>query len=377
MDAYDRLVIASASDATAKWYPLTWIVALRGRLPQGLTYGILLSVTIAEFIFIRRSAAGNFLNSYPFLSPDGYDWIYEGAYLWRLLANGINSAPSAFILRQPLFVVVGMIDFLLGSRGIAYAVTLAGSLFLSALFLDLTLGSLRVGRATRAWALAIFILTPFVFYRTYVLVDPLAIACMQGCVFFLLKYFNDRRRKHLIAATALMILGGMAQLYGIIPYLIGVALLLVQDLSARMKNAELLVTAIAGICIYFGAIGLYYEFIPHETTPPQFVYLEINPTMLRFYVNVWLYYLGPLLPVFVFCAFNSSLEKLFRRLGVLLIASICLTFAVLTFFYHVREAQFTTYYFGFVVILAAVMLDTALLHQDFSFGLRGPQQRRA
>ena len=46
-----------------------------------LIYVILVSSALILAAILFRLVHGNFLNSYPYISPDGFDWIYEGAFL--------------------------------------------------------------------------------------------------------------------------------------------------------------------------------------------------------------------------------------------------------------------------------------------------------
>ena len=64
---------------------------LSARAQSLSSHGAILFAALALLIVMRRLTRGNFLNSYQFISPDGFDWISEGVYLNHLLADGVRS----------------------------------------------------------------------------------------------------------------------------------------------------------------------------------------------------------------------------------------------------------------------------------------------
>ena len=107
---------------------------MKRRLADGLPvwpYALALGLAVAQFVLMVRLVDGDFFNSYPYLSQDGFDYLVEGQYIRTFLTRGsvdlgetINAqalfprTPAMLhVLRNPGFVVVTAADALLGSSG--------------------------------------------------------------------------------------------------------------------------------------------------------------------------------------------------------------------------------------------------------------------
>ena len=70
---------------------------------------------LIQFYLMARLISGDFLNSYPFISDDGFDWVAQGFGLKGIVLDGDNSVWP--ILRPPVFVFVTFLDAMIGTGG--------------------------------------------------------------------------------------------------------------------------------------------------------------------------------------------------------------------------------------------------------------------
>src|SRR5882762_5361958 len=204
--------------------PVASVLNARRLLQAGganIALALLALSAAAGFALMLRLADGDFLNSYPFISPDGHDWIYQGAYLKTILTEGADALPPLLMLRHPIFVLVSGLDFVLAHHGFVFAAALSAAFFVGGLFLVLILRDFKIRPSIILWAVLIYILTPFSQLRFWVLSDGIAITFLHASTFYLLRYGEERRFKLLLAAVATALLGGWTQTYAIIPCLLG------------------------------------------------------------------------------------------------------------------------------------------------------------
>jgi hypothetical protein len=310
------------------------------------------------FALILRLVDGDFLNSYPFISPDGSDWIYEGAYLKTVLAQGTGALAPPLMLRHPVFVLVSGLDFVAGHRGIAFAAALSVAFFASGVFLVLILRELRIRPSIILWAVLVYILTPFSQLRFWVLADGIAIAFLHASTFYLLRYDEERRLRHLLLAIATALLGGWTQTYAIIPCLLGAPLIVLRDLLLRRNVLAPIAAGLAGIAVYVLVLWAWYRGIAHEHVPLSFALLALNANMAAFYANTWAFFLGPFACCVAYWLFVLRAGRPPLRFRIAILAAIVAAFSGLAFFYQWPEARFTFIYLGLVIVLAAAMLET-------------------
>jgi hypothetical protein len=319
----------------------------------------LLAISAAVgFALILRLSDGDFLNSYPFISPDGADWIYQGAYLRTILTEGADALPPLLMLRHPVFVMVSSFDFVLAHHGFVFAAALSAAFFVSGLFLALILRDLDIRPTIILWAVLVYILTPFSQLRFWVLSDGIAIAFLHASTFYLLKYGEEGRFKFLALALATALLGGWTQTYAIIPCLLGLPLILLRDLLLRRNVLVPLAAGLVGIAVYILVLLAWYRGIAHEHVPLSFALLALNANMAAFYANTWAFFLGPLLCCVAYWLFALGAGRPPFGFRIAILAIIVAAFSGLAFFYQWPEARFTFIYFGLVIVLAAAMLES-------------------
>jgi hypothetical protein len=334
-------------------------MALGAKLPS---IEALLSFALATFhaTLMLRLRRGDLFNSYPFISDDGFDWIQQGLALYQHVL-GIDREPWP-MLRNPIYVVVGAIDFALGASGSVIIFSHAGGVFM-ALW---PIGGLarKLGYATHTIA-AIVMAQYFVglgYLRLWILSDTLCIGLMTWSVCLLAIYQLQHNRPLMPASSAaLASIAGLTQTYGIIPFCTtGTVLVLWGYLKSREVNRVMIAAVIAVPLSTFSLLKSWQLAIPHGLRPPQFELMQLSFDMLPFYLNVWSTTFPILLPLL-------ALTYKFRRdrgiriapLEAGMLASV-LAFVLLSFFYQWPESRFTFIYLSIVTV--AIILLCAPCH---------------
>ena len=325
-----------------------------------LIYAILVSSALILAIILFRLVHGNFLNSYPYISPDGFDWLYEGAYLKAVLTGWpISELPLPLRLRQPVFVLVTTLDAAAGSRGIIIITSIVASFVLSALAINKILIELGISSPIRAWGIIAFTMSPLNFYVYWVLSDQLAISLMMISTFYLIKSDLGVKRRWLMAASIAAVLAGWTQFYGLIPFCLGTILFFIyRGLKHGQWIFALIIASVFVVGIWAAGLYLWFGTIPHEDHSTQFALLKLSFNMLDFYINTWTFGFGPLLIVCI-CALITASNglKIFANVYTLYMVLVVFAFSILVFMYQWPEARFSFLYQGFVIIVTCILLQ--------------------
>jgi len=319
--------------------------------------GLVAAATVAllQFLFMVRLIEPGLVSSYPNIEFDGFDWVLEGLYL-RALAAGIAGPPLLF-LRSPVFVLVTALDAFAGSSGIVVVGALCLAHFLSLTTLLVIWRRLGVSGGTQAALFAVAVLSPYAYFRGYILADPLAIAGLLVSARLMLEWFSLGDEGKFRAAGAVGLLAGLTQLYGLLPFLAGAALTWGHDRRSGRRgwSRVFFTTAVVGL----GGLVLlaWNAAIPHERVPVQFELLRPSLAMAGFYANIWVWYFGFLAPVGVVLAV-AAMRRHRRsfRLATGYLTAVTLLFVGLLFCYQSEEARFSWYYFPLVLCLVAAGL---------------------
>lgn len=338
-------------------------------LPTPGRLGLIAAAVAAllQFGLMARLVGPGLVSSYPGIEYDGFDWVLQGLYL-RALAGGAAGPPLLF-LRAPVFVAATALDAWLGSSGLAVIGLLCLAQFVSLTALLAIWKRLGAGGPERTLLFALALLAPHVYFRGFILADPLAIAAMLVSVRFMLDWLATGEEGRFRAAGAAGLLAGLTQLYGILPFLIGSALALFRDRRAG-RSVWPRVSYCAAVCGCGGLILYAWNAaIPHEDVPSQLRLLRLDLDMAGFYANIWVWYFGFLAPLAVVLAWTA----LWRRRWELSPAGVYLgattaVFVGLLFFYHSEEARFSWYYFPLTLCLAAT---GAVWLEGLALGRRG------
>ncbi len=327
------------------------------RISQVVIAGLIVASAIAQFVLMQRATNGDFLNSYPLISPDGFDWIYEGAYLRYALTEGIDSLPILFVLRHPMFVLISVLDSFASHRGIVFAASLSVAFAFSQIYLVLILRIASINWNIVLWAILVFTLSPISYFRSWILPDPLAIGFLLGSTFHLLRYWQSTKRTDFLLAAIMTLLGGWTQTYAVIPFFVGSMLIIMASPVVGRKMWWDAVVVLATLVTFLVGLLGWYRLIPHEFAPNPFRFLAINANMFAFYVHTWLFYFTPVLVVACYFIYYVPARSLVVRIEHRILLTVSATFAGLLLFYQWPEARFASYYFGFVVAIAAIMLS--------------------
>lgn len=307
---------------------------------------------LIQFMLLARLIGPGLVSSYPGIEYDGFDWVLEGLYL-RALVQGV-AGPPLLCLRSPVFVLVTALDACFGSSGLV----VVGVLCLAQGVSLATLLSIwrRLGLSGVAQA-ALFILaalSPYAFFQSLILADPLAIAAMLVSTRLLLEWFITDDERWFRAGAAAGLLAGLTQLYGILPFVTGACLSWVQDRRAGRSGWSRVFCTTAALGLGGLLLALWHGAIPHEHVPVQFPLLRLSLDMAGFYANVWMWYFGSLVPVFLVLAAAALRWRcpVFSPASRFLAAATGLLVGLL-FFYQCEEARFSWYYFHLVLCLVA------------------------
>ncbi|MGE0409468.1 MAG: hypothetical protein AB7P23_09440, partial [Amphiplicatus sp.] len=336
--------MADAAPPAAAW---RWIGAAR-RLARA---EILMALALAAFqtILMARLSAGDFFNSFAYISDDGFDWITQGV-AFNQLVSGEDATPWP-VLRLPGFVMVSALDDAFGALGLVFFLAQGLAVGLTAWMIG------RYGRAKGfgAWpiaaVLAAWYFSIFGFWRLWVLSDTLASALMTASVVLLLAGLEKEARatpaaeaRRLAPAAAVAVLAGLTQTYGIIPFLVICTLYAAGRLVARRDIRAATAPAAAMIAVAaatFGLQKLWAAFIPHASQPSQFGLLKLTLDMAPFYANVWTLAFAALAPAVLVAAVAKWRARALPTIEeIALIASVG-AFAVMTLLYQWTESRFT------------------------------------
>jgi SAM-dependent methyltransferase len=325
-----------------------------------------ITISFLHLFIMSKMFLGDFLNSYVFISPDGYDYIFEGLALKQLLL-GINNAPWP-ILRNPGFVFVTFLDALLNANGKVIIGVQGVAIF--TILTSLAWIGKRYGHAPIVILACLFGLSfmPLGYFYFWVLSDTLCMALMMVSVALLI-YFNDSQKKlFLMLAFIFSLAAGLTQTYGMIPFVILTSLLFLDYvIHNRNPRWQLLFAGIVSIVLW-GILQKTWEIIiPHLDRPQNFELLDLGIGMATFYYNVWGFTLLPLVPVILIMLVKSlssgfDLQAMWLKLGVVI-----LFFVSLTFFYQWKDTRFTFIYIPLVFTMLFSIIPKARPSQQFNW----------
>lgn len=321
----------------------------QGVIAASLCFGLIQSLLMLP---LRR---GDFFNSYPYISDDGFDWILQGLALQQLMSGADRSVWPT--LRSPVYVLISTLDAMFGgggfiliaAQGLAVALTLAA--------VGLLALKLKHRVSTVLLVVAALFFNNASYFRIWVLSDTVCIALMTASVCFAIAGNVEPREHRLwIAASVLAMFAGLTQTYGIVPFLIFGGWLIAwhwrsTDEIDRFKLGWL-IAAFAGMVVLN---WLWINAIAHVTRPSQFELLRLSFNMTSFYAGVWTSLLAVYAPALVWASalrMRSGVAWTPNESGVL---AVLLVFMTITYFYQWPESRFTFLYYPLVVVLLVLL----------------------
>jgi hypothetical protein len=331
---------------------------------------IIIFAFLFSYKFIRL-ANGNILNCYPLISPDGFDWYTEGAYLISRIRD--VDLPSLNVLRPPGFVCITALDYLAGENG----VVIGAFLFIVLIGNYLIIRSIisNINPASNGFSVNLILFVSFTFFpinyiSPWLLADLYAMFFSLLSVLLLLEFLESDSLAKLCLSSGIALIGSLFQTWAFIPFLVVCFCLSSYHLLKRRKNSlKCLFAVFISGTIHVVLIGCWRSFMPHTTTPSNFELLKLDFAMLDFYINVWIFILGPFLAYIFYSAFtqgrnNKLCIKSFSILGI------TLAFILLCLMYQWRESRFTYYFFPwFVVLFFSCFKLTNIMEKTFLIGI--------
>ena len=357
---------------------------MKNSLKYFLLVGLLIPLAVCYLGHFVKNNQRPLLNSYPFISDDGFDWITEGVYLKKKLMGTLTPEQSLAVVRPPVFVFITALDSLLQTNGFFIALVnvlaLLGTGILTFLLLKKkSLSFLEV----LLLVLALFY-TPINYVRFWLLSDGLAV--FLGLVgFYGVNNFivSSKQRPSFLILVLIafsIALAGLCQTYAMIPALLTLGLLFLNTLLAKasVKNKSLwfektlpltdlmtllLITAV----VFIVTLWFWQQWIPHQRTPMNFSLIKVNFNMFTFYKETWGYYFLPFCSIFylifkhrrtVFPGLSDQNKILILILGIQLL---------LAFFYQWPESRFSFLFWPyFIVLLFNFIFENDLLKNKVS-----------
>lgn len=268
-----RFTEQPVADGSPRWpvvaYP--WWAAL---------FGLLWSVLLASRL------APPFWNTFPFLTADALDVVYEGIALAEWWRTGVPTVLP--VLRTPVFVTLSTLDALWSAHGLLLVAAQGLGYFLQLLALGLFARRLGTSPAAFGMCLLIFLLCPIGHFRAYLIPDNLAIGFALLGWWAVGEYQRDGRWRTLMTAVGLTSLGGLTQIYAIFPA--GVALGYGVWSAWRSGRHPPLPVILAGLAV-LGIVALagsaWRYGIPHVLQPVHWGLLGWNIEILHFNFGIW------------------------------------------------------------------------------------------
>ena len=316
---------------------------------------VILFSIVFSIKFIALSTNG-IINGYPFISPDGFDWYGEGAYLFSSFYQNINFPLQ--VLRPPIFVLICAFDYMMGGKGYILGVVYGLNILIFYIYMC-KLVTLIYAKDSLFISYPLIVLSctvlPINFIRPYILADEIAITLLIASTFYLIKGIKISIKYYGIGAL-ISIVGGLTQTYAMLPLLCIFFMYLIESLINKNKiNKSILTYTIISVVGYIIFLYAWRISIPHVSTPNNFNLLSIDLKMLGFYANSWSIYLLPLI-IFKIISNNLNIKKelIFENKGLILTV---ILFITLSFFYHWPESRFIAYYWPVVLILFLVLVE--------------------
>lgn len=323
---------------------------------------IILSVlSLAYFFKLLILSNGYMINQYPFISPDGFDWITEGLYLSEAIKGNVFDGVLP-VARPPFFVFITAIDAFFGQTGIV--IWLVNSI---AFFVTGYIGLLLIGYKNRTnWFNAIFIiallLAPINYVRIWMLSDGITVALSLLTVYYLQKYQNYNFKQITVGAL-LIAISGSSQIYGLMIPLIYLGIFFLFAVKNKQFSIIKQILFITTLALIFYAIVNYawFQFIPHDMTPKNFVLLQLSLDMFWFYFHTWGFYFFPFIPLFLLIRLLTK-EEYVRDILLLSLWVGVIIFMTLCFVYQWQESRFTFMFWSILVI--AIFRSSIYLKQQ-------------
>lgn len=295
-----------------------------------------------KFLWLGDSSL---INHYPFLTPDGFDWIVEGVYFKNCVLN-FNGCDPLPVLRPPFFVLINSIGHTIGANKFVIGFVLAFAGFFTYYFL-LKIAENFDCDLNSSWPLAIALtIFPLNYIKQYVLADSIAV-CLSLMAIYILSENDFRGRLMLSSLVALI--ASLVQTYALIPFLIYITYYIFKNLYCLRfcQSIKALLTILLITILYFFILFFWRHFVPHLSTPDNFNLLKFSTSMYSFYLNSFVYFFAPFLAAyFVFGSFVLTTS----RFVFTFLLTVLFVFVIISFFYQWPETRFIYFYYPWFLL---------------------------
>lgn len=301
---------------------------------------------------MHGAAVGDFFNSYPFISDDGFDWIAQGVAFNERLA-GIDVSPWP-VLRSPVFVLISALDDALGASGGVIVLANGAAVALTVASLGWLGRRLGYGAPALCAVLLAFYFSTLGFWRLWILSDTICVALMTASFCLAIAHLLEPNRRLIYPAMAFAVAAGLTQTYGVIAFC-GVVFIAIAGrlLTGGRIGRALPATLVAALALTFGLKAAWAAMIPHGMEPAQFEMLKLSTDMTGYYLNVWITAFGVFVPLVVAALVMRLRRRLWPRLYEAGLVATLLGFVGLSYFYQWPESRFT---FIYLSVFFAVLL---------------------
>jgi len=284
------------------------------------------------------------LESYKYISPDGLDWIIQG----RIFGTDGVVIP---VLRNPGYVFVSKIDWLLGAHGFSFAIASFLGLFLQFFVLIETMKSHGINTRMQYVGVLLYYLTFVHFIALYILPDGIAVGliCFGLHICFRGLHTNQPSKWHIglvasIAATTF-------QIYAFSIFICLMLGIFFSDVSSKIKIRRYVDVTVATL-ISLLIIRAWRDWNTHLTVPSQISLLKNSFDMFPFYGHTLTL---AFLPLFIVSILAVCLQKVKFNLSIFQKLSILIGIFLITLalFYQWPESRFI--YTGVGLIYISVL----------------------
>ncbi|MBV8201201.1 MAG: hypothetical protein JOZ15_11315 [Acidobacteria bacterium] len=325
-----------------------------GRWLVGASLALVLAV--AFYGVAARAVRGDVLNSYPFVTLDGFDWLLEGAGVAAVLSG--NRHIDLPLLRNPLYVLAIAADAAGGGTGRLLLAIHAVAFFCQSLLLFGICEVLGTERRLQLAMPALLGLSALGGFRFAIFPDDLALVFLLASLAAILLWRRGGRRAWLIAAGLAAVCGALTQEYAAMP--LAMAAFFYSWLAWRRRGSfpfGLLVTCAASGLAYLALDRAWSAVVPYRydrNVWAPFTTTIIRPALvLKFDLLLWLHVFWPLTAVLAAAAVLVRRGTRLRREASALLAATIAAFMALILAYRWPDARYTYILIPLVLLFCA------------------------
>lgn len=307
---------------------------------------VAMAVAFASAFYVTavRKVHGDVLNSYPFVTLDGYDWLLEGNAVAAML--GGNRHIDLPVLRNPVYVLCIAADVALGAGGRLLLAIHAAALWVEIVLLFGICEVLHTDARLQLAMPALLGCHALGAFRFAIFPEDVAVAFMLGSVLGLLLWRRRGGRGWLLAAGAAAVCGALTQEYAAMPLVAAAVLYSVQAWRRRVRPPlDLLATCAASGLAYLALGGAWSAAVPHTAARDVwilFLHTTFRPALvLKFDGLLWLHVFWPAAAMLAAAVALAAHGDRLQREAAALLATTSGALLLLILAYRWPDARYT------------------------------------